>query len=116
LALTGLEFQCDYELGAELQAEQEDFLSMLAPLVQLRSLWILDADRVNGRIVVPLQYMLPRLQSVELLGCGRLLRVAGGDMQQEEVEAAEQQATEKVKQLLRAGLHLELNGYADDAE
>jgi hypothetical protein len=88
-------------------------------VVQLRSLCIVGAERVNSRMVVALQHMLPRLQSVELHGCGRLLQLAGGNMQQQgqqDPEVAEEQATQKVKALLRPGLLLEVDGYADGGD
>jgi hypothetical protein len=118
-ALAVLDFTCADEPDAELYPEQEDFWSMLAPVVQLRSLCIVGAERVNSRMVVALQHMLPRLQSVELHGCGRLLQLAGGNMQQQgqqDPEVAEEQATQKVKALLRPGLLLEVDGYADGGD
>jgi hypothetical protein len=116
-ALQSLELDLELVPDAELKAEQEDFWSMLAPVVQLRYLDITSAERVNSRMVVALHHMLPQLRRVQLVGCGRLLQAPTGNVQQqgqESVEVAEQQATQKVKGLLRAGLELEVIGYADD--
>jgi hypothetical protein len=110
-AVTDLLFERGGVPDAAPEPEQEDYLSMLAPLVRLRSLRIDGALRLNARVVVPLQYMLPQLQSVVLQDCGRLLQVAQGGEQQEEQQqeqrVAEEEATEKVKRLLRPGLQLE---------
>jgi hypothetical protein len=109
-AVTKLRFERGGGPDAAPEPEEEDYLSMLAPLVRLRSLYIERALRLNARAVVPLQYMLPQLQSVELQDCGRLLQVAQGGEQQEEQQQeqrmAEEEATEKVKQLLGPGLQL----------
>jgi hypothetical protein len=82
--------------------EQEEYLSMLAPLQQLRMLRLQFAKRVNARIVLVLQLTLPQLRRVELSCCGSQLPLLpeGSEQQQH------QQALERVKQLLRPGLVL----------
>jgi hypothetical protein len=90
--------------NAPVPAQQEDFLSMLAPVVNLQRLHVWHAPQLNARAVLVLQGMLPLLHEVELIGCGHLLTAAaGGPLVSPE---AEQQVLAKVKQLLRPGLEL----------
>jgi hypothetical protein len=107
--LTSLAFGCDvmgaFDAAKVVHPEQEDFLSMLAPLARLRRLSVQYAQGLNARAAVPLQLLLPELQSVVLKICGILRRVAAGDQLQQEQE---QQMLVKVKQLLRPGLVLEV--------
>jgi hypothetical protein len=84
------------------EPEQEEYVCMLAPLVQLQQVQLLDAPRVNARVALSLQPLLPQLQSVRLLRCGELLP-EGSDWQRE------QQALGGVMQLLRPGLVLEVD-------
>jgi hypothetical protein len=82
--------------------EQEDFLAMLAPLVQLQCLEMLYAPRLNARVVLSLQHMLPRLKKVCLFKCGSQLPLeAAAEHQQRQEEIMG-----KVKRLLRDGLQL----------
>jgi hypothetical protein len=121
--LTSLQFGCNSSDRRELPPpEQEDFMAMVEPLQQLQRLVIVDADRVNARAVPVLQHMLPELQQVKLLGCGRLQPLTAGLEQQEQQQEGEEGAgTEmegplqqeaavfaRVKQLLRPGLVLEV--------
>jgi hypothetical protein len=102
-ALTRLAFASPLLPQESLQPpEQEDFLSMVAPLKQLRRLSIRFAPRLNARAAVPLQLMLPQLQHLELWRCGEELPLAaeGAHRQQQE------EILSKVKQLLRPGLQL----------
>jgi hypothetical protein len=87
-----------------LPLEQEDLLSMLRPLVQLTSLHLMNAPRVNARIALPLQPMLPGLKSVRLDECGGDVPLAQRGQQQQ--WQAEQRLLAKVKQLLKPGLVL----------
>jgi hypothetical protein len=106
-ALTALMFGCKAPGTSDehVPPEQEQFLSMVAPLVQLRRLVFTHAPRLNARVAFALQSMLPQLQYVELQCCGKLLPVAaGGDAEQRQAE--EQAALEGVQQLLRPGLVL----------
>jgi len=82
--------------------EQEDFLLMLQPLVQLRCLEVTGAPRLNARVALVLQPRLPRLQKLRLWFCGRQapLAAAGAGQQQQEAEILG-----KVKELL-GGLEL----------
>jgi hypothetical protein len=116
-ALSVLGFNLD-NVGAAW--EQEDFLSWLAPLSQLRSIEVRGARGLNARAVVPLQHMLPQLQHVMLKRCGKLLPVARhvqeqqqqqGAVQGQEAQLAEQMLA-KVRQLLRPGLVLEVLFYS----
>jgi hypothetical protein len=83
--------------------EQEDFLAMLAPLVQLQRLHISHARRLNARAALVLQTMLPQLQQLTLESCGSRAPLeaaaAAGHQGREQVLG-------KVKQLLRDGLEL----------
>jgi hypothetical protein len=82
--------------------EQEDFLLMLAPLVQLRYVEVLQALRLNARVALVLQTMLPKLQKLKLLHCGGLLPLAAAGAGEQE----EEEVLGKVKKLLRPGLLL----------
>jgi hypothetical protein len=116
-ALTALRFGCSDKgrRGGQVPAEQERFLSMVAPLVHLRHLELTRARRVNARIAFALQCMLLQLQHVKLHCCGKLVPVAVGvDAQQQ--QEAEQAALRGVQRLLRPGLvqlHVET---AEDGE
>jgi hypothetical protein len=85
--------------------EQEHILSMVSPLTGLQRLWICDAPRVNARVALVLQSMLPQLQRVELINCGKLLHVDRGE---EGSQADEGMLLQGVRQLLRADLQLVL--------
>jgi hypothetical protein len=86
--------------------EQEEYLSMVAPLTQLRCLQLERAARVNARIVLVLQLTLPHLQRVELYACGRQLPLLPEGSEQQQKQAA----LDRVKQLLRPGLVLYVGG------
>jgi hypothetical protein len=118
-SVTSLCFGCmAAPADAPLVPEQEEVLSMLAPLMQLRQLKILGVWRLNARAVLTLQHMLPRLSSVRLVACGSLLPVPAAapneqqqeedHQQQQEQQHHEQRALARVKQLLRPGLVLEV--------
>jgi hypothetical protein len=87
-------------------AEQEEFLFMVAPLMQLQRLELFDAPRLNARVVLVLQTMLPQLQYVELYDCGRLLPAAVGGMELWQQQEKERAALARVRRLLRPGLEL----------
>jgi hypothetical protein len=74
-ALTALDFMCEGRGRGDTRPvpEQEDFVSMLAPAKQLQRLMIEDAPRLNARVAFPLQSILPKLSSVLLSSCGKLL-------------------------------------------
>jgi hypothetical protein len=101
--------------------EQESILSMVAPLKQLQRLEVTNAPRVNARIALVLQSMLPQLQCVVLEECGRLLPVtaaaANSDdsswSDEDEEDEQEVLVRQQVLQLLRAGLEVQVDGYAD---
>jgi hypothetical protein len=84
--------------------EQEDLLTMVGPLAQLQRLELCDVPQVNARVVLILQHMLPQLQFVQLVRCGSQLPLQPADAGPER----QQQAVERVKQLLRPGLVLKL--------
>jgi hypothetical protein len=121
-ALTSLQL----ELGGrpDYPPEQEDFLSMLAPLKQLRRLRVQHAEGLNPRAVVLLQHTLPQLQYVELNACGQLSVVRKHGVQrygaepsveeQEQLEKwyaeRERQLLAQVRRLLRRGLELKVGG------
>jgi hypothetical protein len=127
-AVTGLSFSCakgntcmrPCDRCALTLPEQEEFLSMLAPLVQLQRLQLSYVPRLDARTVLPLQYMLPALRLVTLMGCSRLLPVPGAapciqqqqqqqwQQHQQQEEADEARALERVKQLLRRSLVLKV--------
>jgi hypothetical protein len=126
-AVTSLTFYLDSRAG--LSWEQEDILSMVAPLSQLVHLSLCRVRGVNARMVVPLQHMLPHLQLVELSGCGMLLPTPPDGQQQqqqqqqqvvEEEEDDDEDAGDrlaepmlaKVLQLVRPDLVLQVNGYS----
>jgi hypothetical protein len=98
---------------------QEDFLSMVAPLVQLQRLVVCRMPWLNARVASWLQHMLPQLQLVQLIACGRLLPAApAGQGQQaaqqqqqqaEEEEQREREVLQQVRQLLRPGLQVEVS-------
>jgi hypothetical protein len=71
--------------------------------MQLQRVQLCDASRVNARVALALQAMLPQLQRVELLRCGELLP-EGSEWRQEV------RALDRLKQLLRPGLVLEVDG------
>jgi hypothetical protein len=99
--LTQLAFHCHHNIG-QVHPEQEQYLSMVVPLgAKLQHLEVWDAPRLNARVALGLQSMLPQLQSVELRRCGGQLPLLLGGSQQQE-----QQVLESVRQLLRPGLVL----------
>jgi hypothetical protein len=108
-ALTALEFGSPEEASSRgrgrglVEPEQEEYACMLAPLMQLQRVQLCDASRVNARVALALQAMLPQLQRVELLRCGELLP-EGSEWRQEV------RALDRLKQLLRPGLVLEVDG------
>jgi hypothetical protein len=82
---------------------------MVAPLVQLQRLEVRGAERLNARVVVTLQHMLPGLQWVKMYGCAKLLPSAAvGGVAGEQQQQREAQALAKVQLLLRPGLVLEV--------
>jgi hypothetical protein len=97
---------------------------MLAPLAQLQQLKLEYAEGLTARVVVPLQHMLPQLQSVHLQSCGRILpaltcgqRRYGRELSAQERKQLnkqraqrEQQLLAEVRQLLRPGLELKVQG------
>jgi hypothetical protein len=110
-ALTDLYFECSRgELGPQQVAPQlEAFASMLAPLVQLRSVSVEDAPGVNARVALLLQSMLPELRWVSLNYCGALTPGVQVDPENPffaspEAEQAEEQLLLQVKKLLRHGV------------
>lgn len=107
-ALTALEFECeDPEDSEQLPAEQEAYLSMLAPLVGLRSLVLSCAPRLTARVAIPLQYILPQLQTIHLKAVDVLLP-EDDDVDVLQHQQAEVEALRQVVQLLRHGLRLTL--------
>jgi hypothetical protein len=112
-ALTSLTLSCSASVWSRaLVSQQEDFLAMLAPLVQLQRLEVVAAPGLNARAVVPLQHMLPQLQHVQLRGCDKLqpvvLSVFAEEVGQEQQAAEAAQLLAKVQRLLRPGLVLEV--------
>jgi hypothetical protein len=110
-ALTRLVFGCYKHTypRAPVPQEQEDFLSMVAPLVQLQRLEFQHAARLNARVAPLLQHMLPQLQLVRLVGCGTLLPSVAGSATAdgaEQQQQREEQALAKVQRLLRPGLEV----------
>jgi hypothetical protein len=110
-AVTSLAFGA--KLGrdvGEVPLEQEAILCMVAPLKQLQRLEVLEAPRVNARVALVLQSMLPHLQQITLSDCGRLLPVAessgddSSDSEDDEESDQEFRARQQVLQLLRADL------------
>jgi hypothetical protein len=106
-AVTRLVFKC-YEGGPDrdpepAQPEQEQFLSMVSPLVQLQRLVLEGAPRVNARVALVLQSLLPCLQHIKLQGCGELL------LEESATWLQQQQALDCVTQLLRPGLEVEVD-------
>jgi hypothetical protein len=74
---------------------------MLRPLGgTLQFFHVLSAPRVNARVVLVLQSLLPQLHVVWLQACGKQLPLMPAGSQAEQ----EQQALDSVKQLLRPGL------------
>jgi hypothetical protein len=103
-ALTELAFGCRKDMQHPVPLEQEDLLTMVGPLAQLQRLELCDVPQVNARVVLILQHMLPQLQFVQLVRCGSQLPLQPADAGPER----QQQAVERVKQLLRPGLVLKL--------
>jgi hypothetical protein len=103
-ALRKLSLECSTgDAGSqEILPEQEDFLAMLAPLVQLQNLVVSYAPRLNARVAVTLQHMLPQLRECDIFRCGKTLPVAAAEDHQQ----GEEEILGKVKQLLRPGLQL----------
>jgi hypothetical protein len=85
---------------------------MCSTLVQLQHVVLFHAPRVNARVALALQPVLPRLQLIQLVGCGKEvpLTSAGSQQQQQrkpkQQQKQQQQALNKVKQRLRRGLTL----------
>jgi hypothetical protein len=121
-ALTNLAFdsRARTDSGEQPPFEQESILSMVAPLQQLQRVEVRHAPRVNARIALALQSLLPQLQFVDLWGCGRLLPgpIApvphdssddwSEDEQEEGVSPDEGLMVQRVLRLLRAGLSVSL--------
>lgn len=63
--------------------EQDDVVSMLSPLLQLRSLSLQNLRRVNARIVLQLRSMLPHLRHVSLRHCDALPLAESAEVQQQ---------------------------------
>jgi hypothetical protein len=82
--------------------EQEDFLLMLAPLVQLRCLEVSRAPRLNARVALVLQTMLPKLRKLILKDCGSQLPLEAASA----IQQGREEILGKVKELLRPGLQL----------
>jgi hypothetical protein len=101
-AVTKLMFRGHHGDSVRSQPEQEQFLSMLGPLVQLQRLEVWEAARLNARVALVLQSMLPQVQCVKLVRCGWLLPDAYTDHSQE------QRALSSVRQLLRPGLEVDV--------
>jgi hypothetical protein len=101
-----------------LPMEQEAILLMVAPLKQLQQLEVTNAPRVNARIALGLQSLLPQLQDIDLVECGRLLPAepsSGYDSDDSDEEESEQEtrARQQVLQLLRSDLKVMVYGYAE---
>jgi hypothetical protein len=103
-ALRVLRFGCHEGGPDHAHPEQEEFLSMVSPLVTLQQLLLIDAPRLNARAALVAQSMLPQLQRITLRRCGKQLPLLpeGSGWQREG------QALTRVKQLLRPGLVLGL--------
>jgi hypothetical protein len=86
--------------------EQEEFLHMVAPLVRLQFLTIRAAARVDARIALVLQHMLPQLRHLSLFKAASLVPAPDGDTL--DWRADEQAALHKVTRLLRPRLHVYL--------
>jgi hypothetical protein len=84
-------------------AEQQEFISMLAPLRQLKKLRVKNAPKIDVRVVVAVQSLLLELQSVELWDCGSGT-IPFGDQQYRDEQAALKIVQE---QQLRPGLEFE---------
>jgi hypothetical protein len=103
-SLTALTFSSHAEHPDPTPLEQEDLICMVGPLAQLQRLHVENASRLNARAVPLLQHVLPQLRCVQLVHCGsQAPLLLPGSLQHEE-----QQACEKVKELLRPGLTLEV--------
>jgi hypothetical protein len=90
--------------GPGVLPEQEDFLAMLAPLVQLRHVEVCDAPRLTFRVALVLQHMLPQLQELTLCDCGKEVPLAAATDRRQGYE----EVLGKVKLLLRPGLQLSM--------
>jgi hypothetical protein len=127
-ALTNLAFApMALQHSRQFPLEQENILLMLAPLVQLQHLEITSAPRVNARIALALQSMLPQLQCLMLGECGHLVPPGPaasstdsegdlfGDWDSDEEEGYEREwpAQQQVLQLLRDDLEVRVCGYAE---
>jgi hypothetical protein len=105
--LTGLYFEVIRYPGHVPQVEQEDILSMVAPLVQLRCLGVHEAERLDARLALVAQHMLPQLEVLH--GC------RGCDMPRPHpmysgrapaVGGPHDTAMERLRQLLRPGMRV----------
>jgi hypothetical protein len=111
-AMTSLMFACDYRKPGmqQIMPEQEDFLSMLATAKQLQRLQLCHAPRLNARVALALQWLLPQLQHLALSNCGAAMPLVVTDPQQQQQQQQTFQRTEevlaKVKQQLRRSLVL----------
>jgi hypothetical protein len=90
--LSKLVFSLEAVPGATL--EQEDVMSMLAPLMQLQHLELERAHGLKASVVVTLQHMLPQLQFMQLSDCGRLLPDPSCAHQQQQLGQASAQETQ----------------------
>jgi hypothetical protein len=103
-ALTQLQFTLDRHADDPRMRlpEQEHFLAMMAPLGQLRHLEVGHVPRLNARVALVLQHMLPQLSEVIMRVCGSQLPLAPASHSSER----EEELLGDVKQLLRPGLQL----------
>jgi hypothetical protein len=93
-ALTSLVLECCHPRYGPAVAGVylEDVASMLSCVTQLQRLTISDAPLITPRAVLTLQYMLPKLQHVQLSRCGRLASLDGPLQQQvQQVQLQQQQ-------------------------
>jgi hypothetical protein len=99
LTATRFGFQSS-DAGGASHLQVVDIVSLVSPLVTLQSLELEDVPLLCAQAVVPLQFMLPQLQSVQIDALRGSAYDAGAQ------EPHQMQVLEKVKQLLRPGLQL----------
>jgi hypothetical protein len=110
-ALSALSFRT---LTVAAEYTKDEYVSMLAPLVQLRSLELYNAGQLSAEAAVQLQHMLPKLQHMSMSHCGSLVRQPVIECGMRELQAlpehgAEMQAFQQVKQQLRPDLRLRVS-------
>jgi hypothetical protein len=106
-SLKKLVFVCHEGHPDQAQPEQEQFLSMVGALGgKLQGLEVRHAPRLNARVALVLQSLLPQLQRVVLNSCGAQLPLMPAGSTRQQV----QQALDGVMQLLRPGLQLHAFG------